>query len=1102
MLKNSKLKLFLPIIYFIFIFFLLGLTVDKNKREKVTNSQLDTALLKFNRIIFPFNEAGVIGDVQMYGVRYDTIDIVFSGGFLLGGKLWTGTNKEKLWVSGVFTTRRMKDFQPGLIGMSPNDPKAKIYVVTSSDKPFSNSWIEWKTAVELGADFYDGDNDGVYNPIDKNNNGQWDLNEDRPNMIGDYTAWCVFNDGVPLRERRLDIEPIGVEVQQTIWAFFNNPWLANSVFVRYRINFKGNEQTMDLNKIDSVIFSFINDLDIGEYTDDLVGSDTLLNSVFGYNDGSDTYFSINPPAVYTQLLQGPQVSIPGVTFIDNNNNGIFDTGDVPKTNAKIFVDPKIVKTIPGKMNLGLLSTNYFLWPYQSELFNQYAIWYLLNGLNRDGRPYRPCTLGVVLGGVNCNQVNPKFIFSGDPVSRIGWINNDPHDIVLLLNSGHFTLEKNKPVDIIVAYAIGRRTNHLNSITEAKKNANSNKTFFDFDFYSIKPFPVTELNSRVTENSIDIFWETKDDFEYKEFLKTAQGDTFCNYEFELYELWAHRTPEAYYGKDTTISKKIATFDVENDINNLYYIDVDGITVKNLFLKGIQLNKDKYKNPSFGHIIYSLNKNPFTGKNLVKGEKLFFSLRKLYLNKISSLIERVKDKPGNYVLNFLNDFSAKYHSSKIYEVTVGESFNFPPLINFAGKPGSKNSTEAKVIFDEIDVDKLTDDLYQISFFKTDSVRYSLNWRLKNLSKNRIVLDSQSIFYNRDSSIFLVDGFHPKVEWIEPQIKDIIYSPPSNKWYKNFTYEYTGVFYPGMETINNKYGNRISALTPQMNARSRITTFDKLRKVEIRFGQKQFAYRFVSDGFGLNYYNAAQTVNVSGVEKPGEYFIEVPFQVWIKDERFKEERQLACGFLEARTNLGGYPDGNWTPGTNITNTKEYIVIFNQSYDPQGKQPEYIGYITSTTKVYANLRGWTPPPEANFTPEQIQRAKSPWFDALFIVGLEKQSDTSFFKNGDVLTIPISYVLTENDTFYYQSKSVRNKLSSKEKSELINSINVFPNPYFDWKDLRPYNRGYITFSNLPEEVTIKIYSLSGILVKTLTENDKESFASPFLNWNLRNEDG
>ncbi|MCX8056733.1 MAG: T9SS type A sorting domain-containing protein, partial [Ignavibacteria bacterium] len=47
-----------------------------------------------------------------------------------------------------------------------------------------------------------------------------------------------------------------------------------------------------------------------------------------------------------------------------------------------------------------------------------------------------------------------------------------------------------------------------------------------------------------------------------------------------------------------------------------------------------------------------------------------------------------------------------------------------------------------------------------------------------------------------------------------------------------------------------------------------------------------------------------------------------------------------------------------------------------------------------------------------------------------------------------------------------------------------------------------ITFSNLPEEVTIKIYSLSGILVKTLTENDKESFASPFLNWNLRNEDG
>ncbi|MCB9258824.1 MAG: hypothetical protein H6612_05655 [Ignavibacteriales bacterium] len=32
----------------------------------------------------------------------------------------------------------------------------------------------------------------IYNPIDLNNNGKWDENEDMPLFIGDLTAWCVL----------------------------------------------------------------------------------------------------------------------------------------------------------------------------------------------------------------------------------------------------------------------------------------------------------------------------------------------------------------------------------------------------------------------------------------------------------------------------------------------------------------------------------------------------------------------------------------------------------------------------------------------------------------------------------------------------------------------------------------------------------------------------------------------------------------------------------------------------------------------------------------------------------------------------------------------
>ncbi len=72
----------------------------------------------------------------------------------------------------------------------------------------------------------------------------------------------------------------------------------------------------------------------------------------------------------------------------------------------------------------------------------------------------------------------------------------------------------------------------------------------------------------------------------------------------------------------------------------------------------------------------------------------------------------------------------------------------------------------------------------------------------------------------------------------------------------------------------------------------------------------------------------------------------------------------------------------------------------------------------------------------------------------------------------------------------------------MLNKVIVYPNPYFEWEDTRAYRSGVITFSNLPEEVTIKIYTLSGVLIKTLTENDKTSITSPFIEWDMKNESG
>lgn len=48
-----------------------------------------------------------------------------------------------------------------------------------------------------------------------------------------------------------------------------------------------------------------------------------------------------------------------------------------------------------------------------------------------------------------------------------------------------------------------------------------------------------------------------------------------------------------------------------------------------------------------------------------------------------------------------------------------------------------------------------------------------------------------------------------------------------------------------------------------------------------------------------------------------------------------------------------------------------------------------------------------------------------------------------------------------------------------VEKINVFPNPYYgyQYRELAPNNK-YVTFSHLPDNAIIRIFDLSGVLVK------------------------
>jgi len=463
-------------------------------------------MMELNKIKLPMNRVGVLADVNVNGIsgmRYEDKEIVYSGGFFLAGK-----KQNQWWANGVASASRIQDYLPGLPGFL-DDPLNILYIVKSSDPPFSSSWQNWSNAVLLGADFYDGNNDGIYTPIDLNQNGQWDINEDKPDLLGDITVWCTYNDSKPPIQRRFNnIEPQGIQIKQTVFGVKpNNLHQAdNVVFVRYRIVNNGSVS----NEFDSVYFSIWSDPDIGSvnnaYWDDLVAYDSLLQSGYAYNDGDDPDWGINPPAIANTLLQGPVKYIPGVTFIDNNSNGVYDPGiDIPLDTAYVRNGSLMgIQQFPGAKNLLITSFSHFIAAHHSQGDPNLAeelINYML-GFNRLRNLIDPCVweFGTVIG-VNCNLVNPLFMYSGNPFTNYGWINNFPTDQRILTSVGPFNLKANQPVDIWVAYVVGRGTNALNSISVMRDNINYAINAYKNNFTTL---PVKVEDDQIIVNEFKLY----------------------------------------------------------------------------------------------------------------------------------------------------------------------------------------------------------------------------------------------------------------------------------------------------------------------------------------------------------------------------------------------------------------------------------------------------------------------------------------------------------------------------------------------------------------------------------------------------------------------
>ena len=262
-----------------------------------------------------------------------------------------------------------------------------------------------------------------------------------PALLGEAMIWSVYNDADPASHTSVSgsTQPLGIEVQQTTFAFYHPGPIANIIFVRYKLINKGG------NTLDSTFVSAWSDPDLGVFWDDLVGCDTTRSVGYVYNStNNDSLYGSRPPAVGFQLLQGPV--IPTVT------PGVFDT-------------------------LGMTSFHKYIGGTDPQ--SAVETYNYMKGLNANGSP--------VIDSLTLQTT--KFQVPGDPVTQTGWLDSYPADRRFMLSTGPFTMSPGDSQEIVVAILVGQGTDRLTSISDLRTAAALAKQVYEAGFP-----PIGDVNS--------------------------------------------------------------------------------------------------------------------------------------------------------------------------------------------------------------------------------------------------------------------------------------------------------------------------------------------------------------------------------------------------------------------------------------------------------------------------------------------------------------------------------------------------------------------------------------------------------------------------------
>lgn len=745
--------------------------------------------MAINNIFLPYqNDGSTAENAQAYFPNPGTpVPSSYNQSFLYqGGIAATGYVNGQLRASWMAKASLIQEFQPGKWGTNPDDSDARFYVVNKSDAPGSRAYINWQTAVELGASFKDMDGDGVYDP-----------NVDVPDILGDRTSWTVYNDGtdISIRTDGLQTQPLGLEVHQQVFAFARDNELGNVVFLRYRMI------NVTENNIDSLIFSIWTDPDIGEATDDLIGSDIELSLGYCYNNGDDNDgtgpYGSNPPAFGVDFFQGPIVSSPGDT-------------------AYRFLGPQFgVDTIPDFRNLPLTSFTF----YNNDPSGQtqfpspgnnvvIARRYQVGGVDGNGNPINPEIYGV--GGTAGTQ--PQYFYSGDPATGDGWLDNTEADKRFMVNTGPFRLAASDTQDIVVAYVVGQLQQNGNStanVAELKRIDATAQSIYDGNFFVAGPPPAPHVDVLTFDDRIELII----DLERNGTLYHDEIDGIDNRQmFEGINIYQFNSPQTTLrANNGQLNRQLlASFDVRNQYADIL-IQQTNERVR-LYRGNNNLDLSAIGDSGGTVIRYVIDKDVFSeGQPLINNAEYYFSVTSfsINVNQLSPLENSAWIGSADpYLENPLG-------GSQLFSVIFNRDENRPFKGSTAEYIGARTSLagtdvfDGRVVFDVVDRDALTNDNYLVSFFNNGDF-YSITNESQNLVL-RDTLTQQDSLAGNSWTFPIIDGLSIRVKNVPDGINSVEETMPSGgvDWLDGAAIltSSTAAYNGGVDFIQNSFRGSLS-------------------------------------------------------------------------------------------------------------------------------------------------------------------------------------------------------------------------------------------------------------------------------------------------------